>query len=441
MSKIDTHETIVALSSGNLPSGVAIIRISGPKSYFLLKEFTGFSATPNLFLYREIIYQGNKLDKALVVYFKAPKSFTGEDSCEFHLHGSPALVKAVLSALTSYDNVRLATAGEFTNRAFINGKVDLLEVEGISDLINAETESQRVQAFARMSGGLSNIIGAWRDDLLFLRVHIESLLDFSDEDDVDLHLPDEFYKKLDFLIYDFKKMLNEARQGRIIRQGFRIAIAGKPNAGKSSLINRLSKSDLAIVSPEAGTTRDVREVPIDIDGHLVIFIDMAGLRNSESDAEMQGINRAKSELENADLILWLKAADDIHDDELYEHSKISAPTIYIRSKSDLTDKESQLDLSISSVNGQGIDELFCLIKEHLTQYSPQTNSILLSRERDKEAIENALAYLTEAKNNTQELELCAQSLRQASDSLARLLGIMNPEQILTEIFSSFCIGK
>jgi len=440
MSKNDSHETIVALSSGNLPSGVAIIRISGPKSLFLLKKFTGFSATPNLFTYREIIHQGKRLDKALVVYFKGPKSFTGEDSCEFHLHGSPALVRAVLSALISYDGVRLATAGEFSNRAFINGKLDLLEVEGISDLINAETENQRIQAFARMSGDLSDIIVSWREDLLFLRAHIEALLDFSDVDDVDLQLPSKFYKKLDYLISDFQKKLSEAGQGRVIRKGFRIAIAGKPNAGKSSLINMLSKSDLAIVSPEAGTTRDIREVPMDIEGQLVIFIDMAGLRNSDSDAEAQGISRAKKEIENADLILWLNAADEIHDDS-YKNLKISAPIIHIDSKSDLAEKRQDYELSISSVSGQGIDELFNIIKEKLTHYSSQTNLILLSRERDKEAIQTALASLNQAKDNTQEFEICAQCLRQASDSLARLLGIIDPEQTLKEIFSSFCIGK
>ena len=442
------NDTIVALSSGNLPSGIAIIRISGPKVEFLLNKLTGSGLKPKLIELRNIIHNDTILDRGLVTYFAAPNSFTGENVCELHLHGSVALVKAVLDACCSYEGIRLAKAGEFTNRAFINGKLDLVEVEGISDLLAAETETQRVQAFARMSGDLSNKINSFRRHLLSLRSILEAQLDFSDESDVDDGLPDFFKADLDKLIEQLSKQLDGATQGRIIRSGFRVALAGKPNAGKSSLINALSKSDLAIVSHEEGTTRDVREVPMDIDGQFVIFIDMAGLRYTSSDSEAQGVKRAEEEILKADLVLWLYSPEVAETElpaktsHLKDMNLDNDKVLKIGTKCDLGTALPGVDMSISSKNNIGIDKLLELIKSRIHSSSEiNPSEVLLSRARDIEAIEIALQSINLARANIDTPEICAEYLRQASNSLERLLGIMNPEQILGEIFSNFCIGK
>jgi len=435
------NETIVALASGSLPSGVAVIRISGLQSKFLLNEFCGSVPRARFLTLKSIRHKDILLDKALVVYFTAPNSFTGEDCAEFHLHGSMALVRLFLHALCSYQGVRMAKAGEFTLRAFENSKLDLVEVEGIADLIDAETENQHKQAIARMAGGVSQKIEQWREELVFLRAEIEARIDFSDEEDVTDILPVQFIKKLQDLKQSFIQILANIEHGRIIKDGFRIAIAGRPNSGKSSLINCLANSDLAIVSVEAGTTRDIKEVPMNIDGQLVIFIDMAGLRNTLSDAEAQGIERAKVEIANADLVLWLQSSNQAYSSEdILELSNIENKIIHINSKIDIFDKPDNEDLSISTKTNIGIEELFNLIKAEFTEIT-SSQTIFLSRMRDKEAILQALETLQLAIDNIDTPEISADFLRQSSEALARLLGKIDPEKILGQIFSNFCIGK
>jgi tRNA modification GTPase len=301
-------DTIVALSSGTLPSGVAVIRMSGPAVPELLRRHVGGVPKARRLTLMRIGAQ-TELDSGLVAYFPAPRSFTGEECAELQVHGSPAGVRAILRTLAAEEGVRLAEAGEFTRRAFENGKLDLTEVEGLGDLIEAETENQRRQALARYEGGLSRRIDGWRETLLDLRAEIEARLDFSDEGDVDEVLPESFGAVLAGLKADLAEALASLTRGRIVREGVRVALAGPPNAGKSSLLNALAKSDIAIVTDEAGTTRDVREVPVDLGGQLVILVDLAGLRDTDSKAEAEGVRRARAEIARADLVLWLMAPD------------------------------------------------------------------------------------------------------------------------------------
>lgn len=423
-------DTIVALSSGAPPSGVAVIRLSGPGTAELLRNVVGILPEPRKLTLRAIGAQ-SLLDRGLVAWFPGPQSFTGEDCAELQVHGSPAGVRAILKLLTS-KGARLAEAGEFTRRAFENGKLDLVEIEGLGDLLEAETENQRRQALARFEGGLTQSIDGWRDQLLDLRAEIEARLDFSDEGDVD-DLPAEFGLDIAVLRGDIETALATIEHGRIIREGIRVALAGPPNVGKSSLLNALAKSDIAIVTDEAGTTRDVREVPLDIGGQLYILLDLAGLRDTDSKAEAEGVRRARIAMEQADIVLWL-TAPDIADE-------VTAPVGAIRvgTKSDLT-AVADVDLSISVQSGQGVDDLLdriAAIGAGLTTGEP----VLLSRERDRAALAAAVDALDATARQLAVPELAAESLRMASQSLERLVGRLDAERVLDRLFASFCIGK
>jgi tRNA modification GTPase len=368
------------------------------------------------------------LDRGLVAWFPGPRSFTGEDSAELQLHGSPAVVRAVLRALTGRAGVRLAEAGEFTRRAFENGKLDLAEVEGLGDLIEAETESQRQQALARLGGDLSRRIESWRVRLLDLRAEIEARLDFSDESDVG-ELPAAFADEVDALRAEMLEAIDSFEKGRIVREGFRVALAGPPNAGKSSLLNALSRSDAAIVSDEAGTTRDVKEVALELAGRLLILVDMAGLRDTESKAEAEGVRRARREIDAADLVLWLQAPDV---EEVEPVPMDDARRWTIRTKADLAGGD------ISTVTGEGIERLLRRL-ELAAADATGGEPVLVSRERDVIALKGAVAALEAIGIERQ--ELAAEALRQASASLARLVGKLDAEMVLDRLFSAFCIGK
>lgn len=426
-------DTIMALSSGALPSGVAVIRLSGPKVREAFLSLAGSLPTPRTMALRRI-GADTKLDQGLVAWFPAPNSFTGEDCAEFHVHGSPAGVKAILRSLGAH-GIRLAGPGEFTRRAFENGKLDLIAVEGLGDLLSAETEKQRRQALARYDGRLSEKVETWREVLLDLRAEIEARLDFSDEGDVTEDLPPSFSGEL----ADLKKSLVEAmasiNSGRIVREGVRVALAGAPNAGKSSLINALSKSDIAIVSDEAGTTRDVREVPLDIGGQLFILLDLAGLRETESRAEAEGIRRAERAIQDADILLWLEAPDT--DAALQPNT--NATIVRIGTKSDLGTADGH-DLQLSTSTGEGLDTLIDRLRtigENLTGGEPS----LISHERDRLGLEQAISAVDEAELYLSNWELAAEALRHASLALERMIGRVDAEQVLDRLFASFCIGK
>lgn len=429
-------DTIVALSSGGLPSGVAVIRLSGPSAGPILGEMLGALPAPRRLTLAAIEVGGEVLDRGLGAWFPGPRSFTGEDCAELQVHGSPAVVRALLRGLSAHPGVRLAEAGEFTRRAFENGKLDLTEVEGLGDLIEAETEGQRKQAIARFSGQLSSRLEGWRDRLLDLRAELEAQLDFSDEADVG-ELPAGYRAGLKALNQEIYAAIETVGRGRIVREGLRVALAGPPNAGKSSLINALANSDVAIVTDEPGTTRDVREVATDLGGQLVILVDMAGLRDADSKAEAEGVRRAQAEIATADLVLWLMAPD-VPQAELGASS--SAPVWRIATKIDLGPAPADAELAISTKTGEGLSVLIEGLKDFagaMTAGEPA----LVSRERDLLALEQAAAALREAERQLAAPEIAAEALRRAAHALERLLGRMDAEAVLDRLFSAFCIGK
>lgn len=432
--------TILALSSGSLPSGVAVLRLSGPDALPAVAALcAGGLPPPRRLALRRLTDPGSGLllDQALVAVFPAPASFTGEDCAELHIHGSRATLKALLDVLQAHPGVVLAGPGDFTRRAFENGKLDLTEVEGLGDLLAAETESQRRHALARLSGHLSRHLSEWRDTLLSLRAEIEARLDFSDESDVPDALPEDFSRQLDALAASLRESLAGYERGRLQREGFRIVIAGPPNAGKSSLLNSLAGSDLAIVTPEAGTTRDLREVAIDLGGQLVLLVDTAGLRETDSLAERAGVDRAQAAMEDADLILWLTAPDVISPPP---EPRPSPPLWPIASKADLG-QVTETGLSLSSRTGEGIPALISALAAHIETRVNADEPALVSHLRDRKALETALDHLESAQRSTDYDEVCAEDLRLAGTALARLVGEMDTEAVLDRLFAGFCIGK
>lgn len=427
------EDTIVALSSGALPAGVAVVRLSGQATRSLVEALAGPLPPPRRLSLATLRLDGAPIDTGLVAWFPAPASFTGEDSAELQVHGSPAVVRRLLRFCAAQPGVRLAEAGEFTRRAFENGKLDLTEVEGLGDLISAETETQRQQAFARLDGGLTRQLDSWRNRLLDLRAEIEAQLDFSDEGDVGA-LPVNFGENVNQLLREFAEAAGAVGRGRIVREGLRVALAGPPNAGKSSLLNALAKSDVAIVTDEPGTTRDVREVAVDLAGRLVLLIDMAGIRETESKAEAEGVRRARAELDRADLILWLNAPDAAQPPVAG-----SVPLWEVATKADIG--QTQGRFSISSQTGTGIGELMVALESYAADAGGLGEPALVSRERDVEALMTAASSLEQVATQLAEPELAAESLRQASHALERLLGRMDAESVLDRLFMSFCIGK
>ncbi len=427
-----TGDTIVALSSGAPPSGVAVIRLSGPATGRILRDVAGSIPEPRRLTLRPIGRE-SLLDRGLVAWFPAPHSFTGEDCAELQVHGSPAGVRAIIKLITG-KGARLAEAGEFTRRAFENGKLDLVEIEGLGDLLEAETENQRRQALARFEGGLSQRIDIWRDQLLDLRAEIEARLDFSDEGDVG-DLSASFGDNIATLRADIAQSLASIEHGRIVREGIRVALAGAPNAGKSSLLNALAKSDIAIVTDEAGTTRDVREVPLDINGQLYILLDLAGLRETDSKAEAEGVRRARQAIEQADIVLWL-TAPDLPPDTTHQRD---GRHIQVGTKLDLGSVNGA-DIAVSAQSGEGLSELLRRIEE-VGQTMTLGEPPLLSRERDRLALQRAIDALDASARQLAMPELAAESLRVASQALERLVGRLDAERVLDRLFASFCIGK
>ncbi|THF50306.1 tRNA uridine-5-carboxymethylaminomethyl(34) synthesis GTPase MnmE [Allorhizobium terrae] len=437
------RDTIFALSTGALPCGVAVIRLSGPSVQEVLRSVCGALPAPRVAALRSIRDRdGQTIDRGLVLFFEGPASFTGEDCAELHVHGSRAVVASLLARLGDEANCRLAEAGEFSRRAFENGKLDLVEIEGLADLLAAETEMQRRQAMQQADGKATALYNRWRDRLIYCRAMIEADLDFSDEGDIPGSVAPVVWEELSALRQSIHEASLDERRGEIIRDGFTVVIAGRPNAGKSSLLNALAGRDVAIVTHYAGTTRDILQCDIDLEGYVVRLYDTAGIRETEEEVEQEGIRRALRKIEEADLVLLLQDLSAMSDNGAEEF--VSVPYLSIGTKADLveaTPKPEGFDLLLSSHNANDIESLRSLLLKTIRNRIGSGESIIPSRHRHIQCLRQALDYIDRALDSRFGLEIRADYLRMASDSLGRLIGRVDTETLLGKIFSEFCVGK
>ena len=442
--------TIYALSTGPGVAGVAIIRISGPESSKVIKSLTGKEIPqPRVASLRKInnINTSELIDEGIIIWFPGPESYTGEDMAEIHIHGGKAVVLSVQNEISKIINCRLAEPGEFTKLAFQNGKINLLKAESIADLISAETEIQRLQAVKIMRGKSSEKFNELREKLLKILSFVEAKIDFPEED-----LPEDNFKmiKKDSLdvLNEIKKILNDQKVGEIIREGFKIAIVGPTNAGKSSLLNNLSNREVAIVSEIAGTTRDVVETHLNIDGYPVIISDTAGIRESKDEIEKKGIRLSLKKAENADLKLVVVDAKSI-DIRGFLDDLLKNDAILVVNKSDLL--KNKLDpkilkfnhVLISLKNNLNIDELISKIKNYLKDKFITEENILITRERHRQHLVQCVDHLKNFmdKNAKKDFDKGAEDLRLATRHLGMIVGKVDVEEILGSIFNDFCIGK
>ena len=442
--------TIFALSTGPGISGIAIVRISGEDTIKVIKLLTNASIPePRVATLRKInkINTSELIDEGIILWFPGPDSYTGEDMAEFHIHGSKAVIDALHSSISQIENCRLAEPGEFTKLAFQNGKINLLKAESIADLISAETEIQRQQAVKIMDGQSSETFNSLREKLLKILSNIEAKIDFPDED-----LPQDILnntKKISSeVILSIKKILNDQRVGERIREGFKIAIIGPTNAGKSSLLNLLSNRDVAIVSEVAGTTRDVIETHLNIEGYPVVVSDTAGIRDSKNEIEKKGIKLALDNAENADLKLIIIDAKSI-DFKGVLKELLDEKAILVVNKSDLLKEDLSSEIKnfehvlISVKNNFNVEDLIIKIKNKLKNKFIISEDILITRERHRQHLEKCLNYLKrfEEKNEAQDFDKAAEDLRLATRHLGMIVGKVDVEEILGSIFNDFCIGK
>jgi len=442
--------TIYALSSGSGISGVAVIRISGLSTRIIIEKLTkGKIPKPRIATLKKInkINNNELIDQGIIIWFPGPKSYTGEDMAEIHVHGSIAVVRAILDELSKIDNCRLAEPGEFTKIAFQNEKINLLKAESISDLVSAETEIQRQQAVKIMSGKSSEKFNSLREKLLKILANIEAKIDFPDED-----LPDDMIKNIKIdsekIRKEIEKILNDQKVGERIREGFKIAIIGPTNAGKSSLLNYLSNRDVAIVSETAGTTRDVIEAHLNLDGYPVIISDTAGIRESKDEIEKKGIKLALKRAEDADLNIIVIEPKSV-DFTGFLNDLISEKAIIVINKIDLgynsinqqITKFNPIFLSIK--NETNLDDLINRIKDKLKSKFVSSNAILITRERHRQSLKACVENLKkfEEKNSKEDFDKAAEDLRLATRHLGMIVGKVDVEEILGSIFSDFCIGK
>lgn len=429
-----TQATIFSLSSGQPPAGVAVVRISGSLTSNVLAAVAGSLPPARLASLRTIRKRnGEVLDQGLVLYFPGPHSFTGEDCAELQVHGSRAVVNAISETLREL-GLRQAEAGEFARRAFEHGRLDLVEVEGLSDLVSAETEMQRKLALQTGMGALSAQYLGWAERLTYARAMIEAELDFADEEDAPESAADLIGTDLAVLMKEMSAASNSARSAEIIRNGFKVAIIGAPNAGKSSLLNAMAKREVAIVTDIAGTTRDVLTVELDMEGYLVRLYDTAGIRDADDVVEREGIKRAKDAARSADMILYLRDARSGLD--VYEGFDV--PYLNVETKADLYPNNTSDAVRISSVTGQGLDQIHQAIVD-LARESWNVGS-LAGKDRHQEHIALASKFIQDALDEPR-LELKADALRAAGDELGRITGRVDVEDLLDVIFSKFCIGK
>ena len=449
------EQTIFALSSGRPPSAIAIVRVSGPRAGAVLTALAGKLPVPRMAT-RALLRDANQqpIDDAVVLWFPGPASATGEDVAEFHVHGGRAVVAGLFAALSDFAELRAAEPGEFTRRGFENGKLDLTEAEGLDDLIHADTERQRRQALRQLKGLLGDRARNWRDQIIEAAALIEAGIDFSDEGDVPTELIAPAAAKIKALLGEIEEVLAAQGRSERLRDGLVVAIAGPPNVGKSTLMNTLARREVAIVSPHAGTTRDVIEVQLDLDGYPVTVIDTAGIRETDDPVEQEGVRRARARAAQADLVLWMSDAQHGERPQRGE-----APVWRVRNKVDLdTARADRADgqepaenlgqgrdgreLRISASRGDGIAQLIAAIVGFAENYFGSDDGGLIGRERQRKLLQQTAASLRRSVTALGEgEELAAEDLRMAAYSLGRLLGRVDVEDILDVIFREFCIGK
>ena len=440
--------TIYALSSGPGISGVAVIRISGKETSEILKLLTKKNLPkPREATIKKIIDPNSSelIDEGIILWFPGPESYTGEDMAELHTHGSKAVIDAIHKALEDTKKCRIAEPGEFTKIAFQNGKINLLKAESISDLISSETEIQRKQAINIMTGKSSKIYDDLRDRLIRALSNIEAKIDFPEEE-IPEKIINEIKKNVDYVIEKIQKILNDQKVGERIREGFKIAIVGPTNAGKSSLLNHLSNRDVAIVSEIAGTTRDVIEVHLNINGYPVVLSDTAGIRKSKNEIEKKGIKLALKKAEEADLNLIVIEPKNLEFTGFLK-DLIKPNSILVINKCDLkevilTEQMKKIDHVIISVkNNTNLENLILKIKSKLKGKFIQTEEIIITRERHRQNLEQCLQNLVNFKNQKNDFDKAAEDLRLATRHLGMIVGKVDVEEILSSIFNDFCIGK
>ncbi|MFO1243410.1 MAG: tRNA uridine-5-carboxymethylaminomethyl(34) synthesis GTPase MnmE [Rickettsiales bacterium] len=439
--------TIYAPATPPGRSAVAIIRISGPESKSLFSFFGLPLPTPRIATLATLRNPETKeiLDNALLFWFPAPRSYTGEDTIELHLHGGRAIREEILSLLSGISEFRLAEPGEFSKQAFFNGKMDLLQAEAIADLIEAETSAQKRQALQQMHGDFSKLCLSLRQRLIEARAHIEAYIDFPDED-----LPPDVQKKIEddlaTLENQIQKLLDDGKRGERIRDGIYGAILGVPNAGKSSLLNILAKRDVAIVSEQPGTTRDVIEVHLNIGGYPVILADTAGIRETENIIEAEGIRRARARGDMADFRIWVLDNTKPLKNQLDVAKKLTPDDVLILNKTDILPQNighipDSNPISLSCITQSGVPELIERLKTLIeNKFQISGNDVALTRERHRISFEAALQHIQNS-SSVEQLELKGEELRRASDEIGKVIGVIHTEDVLDSLFQTFCIGK
>ena len=441
LASVGRLDTIYALSSGAGKAGVAVVRVSGPDTADVVGRMCSGLPEPRKAELRVLrsLSSGEAIDRCLVLWFPAPGSFTGEDVAELHVHGSVGVVRWLLEELGKAGGLRPADAGEFVRRAFINGKMDLVEIEGLADMLESESRQQVRQALFHVDGQASQVFGRWRAGLISALALVEACIDFSDEDGVEMAARPQILDAVRTLRNEMASELGGAERGRRTRLGVRVVLAGAPNAGKSSLMNAIARRDVAIVSKQAGTTRDVVEVSLDLGGFAVELADTAGVRTEfDSEVEQLGIDRTLQRLKEADLVLLVGSAD-----ALWPKLDIDSDTIRVWNKMDVAGAslDDKCDLEISALSGEGVQELLELVESRVAGVAGNTEPALLVRDTQIHAVRQCLGCLDRALASGLSLEIVAEELRSAANVIDRLVGKVDVDDLLDEIFSKFCVGK